>query len=93
MNNLQPVRSWVDQKTLIRLLNIQYYNQICLTMSYNQICLTMHIDKMHVKLEYQLSSGMRGRLKGHVLPFANIKIYDSSAVCVIYHGLRFFFFF
>jgi len=22
----------------------------------------MHIDKMHVKLEYQLSSGMRGRL-------------------------------
>jgi len=22
----------------------------------------MHIDQMHVKLEYQLSSGMRGRL-------------------------------
>jgi len=34
----------------------------------------MHIDKMHVKLEYQLSSGMRGKLKGHVLPFAKIKI-------------------
>jgi len=22
----------------------------------------MHVDKMHVKLKYQLSSGMRGRL-------------------------------
>jgi len=46
---------------------------------------------MHVKLEYQLSSGMRGMLLGHILPFAKIKIYDSSAVCVIYHGLGFFF--
>jgi len=52
----------------------------------------MHIDKMHVKLEYQLSSGMRGRLQGHVHPFAKIKIYDSSAVCVIYNGLGFFYF-
>jgi len=34
----------------------------------------MHINKMQVKLEYQLSSGMRGRLYGHVLPFAKIKI-------------------
>jgi len=30
----------------------------------------MHIDKMHVKLEYHLSNGMRG----HTLPFAKIKI-------------------
>jgi len=34
----------------------------------------MHINKMHVKLEYQLSSDMRGRLSGHILPFAKIKI-------------------
>ena len=55
----------------------------------------MHIDKMLVKLEYQLSGGMRGSLLGHVLPFAknqNIKIYDFSVVCVIYHDLWLFFF-
>jgi len=59
---------------------------------------------MHVKLEYQLSSGMRGRffffcysmrgsLYRHVIPFAKIKIYDYSDVCVIYHGLGFILFY
>jgi len=39
-------------------------------------------------------SGALGQKLGydsHVLPFANIKIYYSFVVCVIYHGLEFFF--